>query len=153
MIFGLEQPQIKVGIETIVLNNVQLQPDFLIPIVLENTSPLNGEKTFIYKGDYARFRIQINLFESATPTFEQLKGYEKQFAIFYPHKDGDAVKDRFGNDILFFISHVTPFYLENEVDFDMVELTFNSIGFVDYKGVWNILGYGYQFGTNFGLGF
>lgn len=154
MIFGLHQPQIKIGGNTIILDYADLQPDFMTPLFLEYTSPLNGDKNFIYVGDYAGFRVQINLFETidAETLMTQLKGLEKQLVVFYPHKDGSAIKDRFGNDILFFVNTVKPFYLNNENQFDMIELTFSSIGFVDYSDNYNILGFGYQFGYNFGYG-
>lgn len=154
MIFGLEQPQIKIGEEIIVLNFSNMQPDFMTPLFFEYVSPFNGDKNFIYLGDYAQFRIQINLFETAShdALFAQLKGLEEQLVIFYPHKDGAAIKDKFGNDILFFVNAVTPFYLNNENEFDMIELTFSSVGFVDYTGVYNILGFGYQFSYNYGFG-
>ncbi|MEW6039927.1 MAG: hypothetical protein AB1633_00200 [Elusimicrobiota bacterium] len=154
MIWGLEQPQIKNGIDTITLDYAELRPDFMMPIILEYRSPFNGEMNFIYLGDYAHFRVQINLFEITNRSgfFNQLKSLEKQIVVFYPHKDGEAIKDRFGNDVIFFVSTVKPFYLENENEFDIMEITFNSVGYVDYTGIYNILGFGYQFAYNFGYG-
>lgn len=154
MIFGLEAPQIKIGNEIIVLEKSNLQPDFLTPVVIEYVSPLNGDKNFIVLGDYAGFRIQINSFEtiSATTLFLLLKAKEKNLCVFFPHKDGQPIKDKAGNDCLFFISSVKPYYLENDVEFDMVEITFNSVGFVDLSGTYSVLGFGYQFAYNFGYG-
>lgn len=154
MIFGVQQPQIKVGGNTIVLDYADLQPDFMTPLIVEYVSPLNGDRNFIYVGDHAQFRVQIKLFETSDPDglLSQLKGLEKQLAVFYPHKEAQPIKDKFGNDALFFIGSVKPFYLENENHFDMIELTFSSVGFIDYTGTYNILGFGYQFGYNFGFG-
>ncbi len=152
MIFGSQEPKFIVGITEIILNHAEMQPDFLKPILLEYASPLDGVRNFIYLGDYAQFRIQVNLFEAIGVTFSQLKVLEKNLCVFFPHKDGDAIKDKFGNNALFLISDVKPFYLNNENKFDMVEITFRCIGFIDYTGIYNILGFGYQFGYNFGYG-
>lgn len=154
MILGLQKPQIVVGGSTTEFEFAEMQPDFLTPLVVEYVSPLNGDRNFIYVGDYARFRIQINLFQFSDPAakLDQLKALEKQLCVFYPHQDGQSIKDKFGNSALFFISKVNPFYLDNEDDFDMVEMTFDSVGFVDYTGAYNVLGFGYQFGYSFGYG-
>ncbi|MBS3945345.1 MAG: hypothetical protein KGZ42_07600 [Melioribacter sp.] len=154
MIFGLEQPQIKIGEEILLLNNSNLEPEFMKPIYIEYTSPLNGEKTFIYLGDYASFKIQVNAFDidDSEFLFQQLKKIEGELVVFYPHKDEQAIKDKFGNDVLFYISAVEPYYLNNDSQFDIIQIELLSVGFVDYSGIYNIHGYGYQFAHNFGYG-
>lgn len=154
MIFGLDAPKIKISEEIIVLESSNLEPEFMKPIFIEHTSPLNGDKTFIYLGDYASFKVQINAFDTEDPAilFGQLKNIEGGLVVFYPHKDEQAIKDKFGNDVLFFVSTVEPYYFNNDTRYDIIQIELLSVGFVDYKGHWNILGYGYQFAYNFGYG-
>lgn len=154
MIFGLEQAKIIIDEnEEIILEHSNLEPEFLKPILLEYPSPLNGHRNFIYLGDYAGFKVELDLtkYDNKDLFFSKLKNLENELVVFHPHKDGDAIKDIAGNDVLFFLT-VEPYYLNNEVEQDMILLTFHSVGFVDYRGIWNIQGYGYQFAYNFGYG-
>jgi hypothetical protein len=153
MIFGVQAPKIVSGSTTVNLDYAVLDPKFCVADVVEHTSPLNGDKTFILKGDYAEFKLEVDIskHEDKNTFFSQLKNLENQLVVFYPHKDEQAIKDLAGNDVLFFLT-VEPFYFNNEVDQDMILLTFHSVGFIDYRGIWNIQGYGYQFAYNFGFG-
>lgn len=150
MILGLENPKMKIGVNEIELTNAKMHPDFISPVQLENISPINGERKYIYIGDHASFRLEIDLTNYASPV--DLFNCRGQVAIFYPHKDQEAIKDKFGNDVLFMILPLEFFYRENDIRYDACIVTLLSIGFVDYKGSWNILGYGYQFAYNFGYG-
>ncbi|MDQ7818823.1 MAG: hypothetical protein RDU14_17480 [Melioribacteraceae bacterium] len=150
MIMGLQNPKIKIGVNEIELNDAIMHPDFISPIIFENTSPINGERKFIYLGDHSSFRLEIDMMDYATPG--DLFNLGGQLGVFYPHKDNDAIKDLFGNDVLFMVMPVQLFYKNNDIRFDTCFLTLLSVGFVDYKGHWNILGYGYQFAYNFGYG-
>lgn len=153
MIFGLEQAKIKLKNEEIILEYSNLEPEFLKPILLEYPSPLNSYRNFVYLGDYAEFKIELDLtkYDNKNTFFSKLKNFENQLVIFYPHKDQQAIKDLAGNDVLFFLT-IKPYYFNNDVEQDMILMTFSSVGFVDYRGIWNIQGYGYQFAYNFGYG-
>lgn len=136
MIFGVQAPKI-ISESTIVnLDYAVLDPKFCLADVVEHTSPLNGYKTFILKGDYAEFKLEIYLFKYGNASAQKAKFLEiyslrKELVDFYPHRDGGAIKDENGDIVKFAIVDCTPYYFQNEVTHDMLLLYLKSTKYID----------------------
>lgn len=136
MIFGVEAPKLVNGATTVLLDNCVLDPKFCVGDVIENTSPLNGDKTFIMKGDYAEFKLEIYLFQipilaNRIAKFNEIYAQRKELVDFYPHRDGSAIKNEAGNVVKFAITDMVPFYFENEATHDAIMLYLKSTKYID----------------------
>lgn len=136
MILGVEAPKIVNGATTVLLDHAVMDPKFCVGDVIENVSPLNGDKTFIMKGDYAEFKLDIYLFEygdtaARKAKFLEIYGQRKELVDFYPHRDGGPIKNEAGAVVKFAIVNMTPFYFENEQSHDAIMLTLKSTKYID----------------------
>lgn len=145
MIFGIGSPKF-VGTgtpdsNTVTLNYAVLDPNWNDPRVIEHQSVITGKKTWATLGDYASFRVTVNLYKEANPStvFNTLITYLHQLVYFYPHKDGSVdgdgngkvIKNSSSASVKFFISKITPYYLSNIVLKDIVDIEFISEDYVD----------------------
>lgn len=136
MIFGIQAPKIISGSTTVNLDYAVLDPKFCMADIIENTSPLNGDKTFILKGDYAEFKLEIYLFKYGNASaqkakFSEIYSLRKELVDFYPHRDGGAIKDESGNVVKFAIVDCTPYYFQDEVTHDALLLSLKSTRYID----------------------
>jgi hypothetical protein len=136
MIFGVQAPKIINGNTTLLLDHTVMDPKFCIGDVIENISPLNGDKTFIMKGDYAEFKLEVYLFEygsvaNRTAKFNEIYIQRKELVDFYPHRDGSAIKNASGSVVKFAIVDMVPFYFENEQTHDAIMLYLKSTKYID----------------------
>ncbi|MBS3945344.1 MAG: hypothetical protein KGZ42_07595 [Melioribacter sp.] len=136
MIFGVEAPKIVNGQTTVLLDYAVMDPKFCIGDIIENTSPMNGEKTFIMKGDYAEFKLDIYLFKygntsSRKSKFLEIYNQRKNLVDFYPHRDGGPIKNEDNEIVKFAIVDCYPFYFQNEVTHDAVMLHLKSKKYID----------------------
>lgn len=141
MIFGVQGPKIVNGGTTVLLDHSVMDPKFCVGDVIENVSPLNGDKTFIMKGDYAEFKIEVYLFEYGSTAnrvskFLEIYGQRKNLVDFYPHRDGSPIKNDAGSVVKFAIVDCVPFYYNNECSHDAIMLYLKSTKYIDItKGV------------------
>ncbi len=151
MIFGTSYSKFVSGITTVELPYSVLDPSYMLPDVLVHQSVISGKKNFISKGDYSEFKVQINLWKYANPnaTFNQLEGYKFSQVTFYPHKDGDPIKDIYGNEVQFLISDISEYYLTNTTQKDIALITFLSDRYSRLTSA-SSLGYGYGYGLDYG---
>ncbi|MEW6506406.1 MAG: hypothetical protein AB1432_01540 [Bacteroidota bacterium] len=136
MIFGVQAPKIVSGSTTVNLDYAVLDPKFCVADVVEHTSPLNGDKTFILKGDYAEFKLEIYLFQYGNTSarkakFLEIYGLRKELVDFYPHRDGGAIKDEDGNIVKFAIVDCFPYYFQNEATHDALLIYLKSTKYID----------------------
>lgn len=75
-----------------------LDPEWNDPRVIEHQSVITGKKTWTTLGDYASFRVSLNLYKyttSPTPSekFATLMTYLHKLVIFLPHAHGVTIGD------------------------------------------------------------
>lgn len=148
MIFGIGSPKFTgtgtPDSSTVTLDYAVLDPNWNDPRVIEHQSVITGKKTWTTLGDYASFRVTVNLYKyttSPTPStkFSTLMTYLHQLVYFYPHKDGVADGDGLGKaiqnstpaNVKFFVSKITPYYLSNTVQKDLIDIEFIAENYVD----------------------
>lgn len=136
MIFGLEAPKIVNGGTTVLLDYAVMDPKFCVGDIIEHTSPLNGDKTFILKGEYAEFQLEIYLFKyghtsARKSKFLEIYNQRKNLVDFYPHRDGGAIKNEDNEIVKFAILDCSPFYFQNERTHDMMLLHLKSTKYTD----------------------
>lgn len=133
MIFGISKPKFVFNSTDYFLDYSVLSPNFSIPQSVEQTSVITGHRELVEKGDYAEFTVLVHLHKYADPRakFEELYPAYRKSVKFYPHRDGEALKDVNGDDALFIVSEMKPGYLSNLVNFDILTITFKSKDYID----------------------
>lgn len=136
MIFGLGSPKFVYNATDYLLDYCTMDPSYISPDVVEHNSIISGHKEFVPKGDYAEFKLYINLFKYSNPRakFEELYACNHKDVIFFPHREGIAIKKAGTSgvtDCLFFISEMLPHYLENLWKYDLLEITLKAKDYVD----------------------
>jgi hypothetical protein len=153
MIFGTQIPKIQSTISSSVsmsLYDSELDPTFLDPNVLEQKSIVTGMRNYIPFGDYAEFDVVINIFKGNTD-FETLKKWDKQEVYFYPHRDGNVIKDKYNEPLKFTIQSIEPYYLTQDERYDVAILKLKSKDFAQYIPI-PAGGYGSNYGMYYGIG-
>ena len=146
MIFGLGDCKF-VGTGTPDSNTVEigysiLTPTWNDPRVIEHQSAVSGKRNWITLGDYAQFKVTVYLYKYTFPSskFSTLVSYLHQLVYFYPHVDGSVSGDGLGKaiqnssstNVKFFISAITPYYMNNANDLkDIVDIEFVAENYVD----------------------
>lgn len=98
-------------------------------------SELAAERAILSRGEYFTFSGTINLFRYGTMAeirakFEEIYAYHNQDVVLYPHRDGAALVDSAGDEVLFRLT-VTAKHL-NRLDYkDLLVLKFRSLKAVD----------------------
>jgi len=129
---------------TVTLDYAILDPDWNDPRLIEHQSVVSGKKNWITLGDYASFKVTVQLFRYTSPTpnvkFNTLMTYLHQLVYFYPHKDGTTAGDGLGKpiqnsssaNVKFFISKISAYYLDNRDALqDLLDIEFISENYVD----------------------
>ncbi len=129
---------------TVVLDYCILDPKWNDPRVIQHQSVISGKKNWITLGDYASFKVTVQLYRYTSPTpnakFTTLMTYLHQLVYFYPHKDGVTAGDGLGKpiqnssavNVKFFINAITPYYLNNiDAKQDLVDIEFIAENYVD----------------------
>jgi len=152
MIWGASYSKFVSGVTTVELPNSILHPDFIKPDIIEHQSIISGKKNWINKGDYSEFKVQVNLFKYTDPntTFNLVESYKFAQVTFYPHKDGQPMKDIFGSEIQFMIIKINAYSLRSKLLKDIIIITFRSDRFTQLvPGVYG--GYGTGYGLDYGV--
>lgn len=136
MIFGLQEPKFIYSGTTVLLDNTITEPQYAIGDIVEKVSVLTGKKTWIINGDYSEFAITINLFKYGNATavknkFIEIYSHRNHLVSFYPHRDAPAMKNSSNADVLFRITDIKPFYLEDDENLDALTLVFKSSSYTD----------------------
>jgi len=145
-IFGIGTPKFTgtgiPDINTVTLDHTILDPDWNDPRIIEHPSVVSGKKTWITLGDYASFRVTVQLFKYTSPAakFNTIITYLHQLVYFYPHKDGITAGDGLGKmiknsanvGVKFFIIKISPYYLNNvDASQDLLDIEFISEDYID----------------------
>jgi len=151
MIFGTANSKFVSGATTVDLPSSVLDPSYIIPEVIEHQSVVSGKRNWIPLGYYSDFKLQVNLFKYDDPntSFNLIESYKFSKVTFYPHKDGDPIKDIFGNESQLLISDIEAYYLTNEFQKDIAIITFLSDRYTRLTTLTH-LGYGYGYGIGYG---
>jgi hypothetical protein len=105
----------------------RIQLPYSIPDEIEHQSIFTGVKHFVNNVDYASFVVTINLFKYPDPHAyaKNLESYNKKTVLFAPH-NGGVIKNKIGNEVGFFISNISPFFLENDEKIGGVAIFFTA---------------------------
>jgi len=151
MIFGNSYSKFVSGATTVELPNSILDPDFVLPDLITHQSIMTGKLNYIKKGYYSFFKVMVYLYQRVDPNsdYAELESYRDNQVTFYPHKDGDPIKDIFGNETQFLLSNIESYYLTNTVLKDIALLTFKADRYTQLTPATS-LGYGYGYGLDYG---
>jgi len=136
-IFGTEAPKIiTTGATTIDIDYSRIikdEPEYLVTV---NKSSFSGNKFFSPHGRYWVFECAVNLFKEADPVakYTTYLALLHQKVYLYRHRDGNAVKDVSGDDVLFIIDDLGESFLEQYNWNDLLKLRFVSSEFIDTLG-------------------
>lgn len=153
MIFGTTIPKIQNTLTssvTLSLYDSELDPTFMDANVLEHKSVVNGTRNYISFGDYAEFDITVNIFKGNVD-LDDLNAWYKKDVFFYPHQDGQVIKDRYDEPLLFTIHSIEPYYLTQTETYDVVIMRLKSKDYAQY--ILSTPGfYGKNYGQFYGYG-
>ena len=153
-IFGSLYPKFIYDSTEVDLQNSLLDPVFLNSDEIVHVSGLNGKKNYLNLFDNSKFTVTVNLFKYDNPTDKLLELYEylNKSVTFYPFADGNPIKDIAGNVVLFTITNISPYFLFNTGEYDVVLIEFESNGYIYLGTVPLSFGYGYNYGMYYGYG-
>ena len=151
MIWGKLDPKMVTGTGDVVLEYAVLHPTFASSEFLEHISPLNGQRNFLTLGDYSKFDVMIHLWKYPDPAtaFQTFYGHKDELVKFYPYKEGDPISNIIGDPIDFYLAYVEGAYLQNLNQYDICKLSFISSKYHRFV-VPDLLGYGFDYGQNYG---
>ena len=134
-LLGTTNPKFIVGATTVQLYNAVLSTSFQEPDIITHKSVLTGFKSYVVKGDYSSFDVLVYLYKYSVPKtkFQEIYAYNHQNCYFYPHADGNAIKDSGGTDVYFHISQMRLEYLDNLNENDILRIRFEAIDYVDIE--------------------
>lgn len=138
MIFGRSNSKMVSGSVVIDLPNSVLSPEWMSPDIIIQPSVITGKRNFISKGDYSKFKLQINLFEYSDPVakFKEITNYLGQHVVFYPHNYDKPVTDKAGHSVLFLFTNFSAYYLADTIDKDVILMDFIASGYSDISGTY-----------------
>jgi hypothetical protein len=99
--------------------------------------------------------LVLNLFEYDQPSLKYKEILDQQGILveFYPHVDGEPIRDLAGNVVLMYLENIQPFYLFQDKQYDIVNLKFVSSRYTRLtptdQSLW---GYGQTYGSYYGNG-
>lgn len=113
---------------TVLLDHLTVEEEWADDQDLEQTSVINGFRSWIQKGDYSSFNFVINLFKYDDPRakYEEIKVHNRKLVTLYPHRDNSSLS-------IICRLHIKPFRLDASQwgMFDKLLLSFKSQGYVD----------------------
>lgn len=135
MQFGISSPKIN----DVILDHSVITPTYSMPDEVLSTSVFTRKRNWKTYGDYAEFEITVNLHKyneekdgiSPMDKFSQIYALNHQDVNFMPHKDGKTLKDSTGHEALFHVTQITPYYLNNIINYDMVVIKLESKSYID----------------------
>lgn len=127
------------GGNTVVLDHAVLTPTFSVPDEVLSTSLFTRKRNWKTYGDYAEFEIVVNLhkycveIDGITPRdkFIQIYALNHADVYFKACADGAILKDGSGASVFFHVTDITPYYLNDIIDYDMVIIKLQSATYVD----------------------
>jgi hypothetical protein len=119
--------------------------DFLYidPRFVEHVSVVDGQRNWIQVGNHSEFTVRLNVYKYTTsPTpkekFQSIMTYLGQDVLFYPHSDGNPIKNSSSVNVNFTLVSVVRVDLPASAPFnttadykDVLVLTFKSKEFTD----------------------
>jgi len=104
---------------------------------IEQVSVDNGERTYEMLGSYSEFSFVINIWKEGNDAavkskFNTIYSYlGLELDNFYPHRDGDYLRDSSNAAVKFVMTECVPFYLETVNFKDKLKVTFKSLKYTD----------------------
>lgn len=137
MIFGISAPKFvydptgtpaTVELDYVVVLNDKPEID-----LVQHKSIIDGHREFTHRGKHWFYQIRVHLFKYVDPRskYEEILQYQGSDVILYRHRDGDAIKDGAGNDVVFVITGVEEAYLNTPDYKDVLIVRFESKDYVD----------------------
>lgn len=99
-------------------------------------SEIDGEKEYIARGTHFKFEGEINLWKYGTEAqikskYDEIIWFLGRKVSLWQHRDGDQFKKTNGNDALFVMKEVIPYYKRTTDYLDALIITFESCSPVD----------------------
>lgn len=139
MFHGTGSCKFESGANTILLEYSNITPYWCIPIINTTVSIYDHYTTYDYVGHHSSFIVDLQLYNYSNPSEkynEIYPTYLYKHVVFYPHVDGDYIKDVNGQPALFFIKSIKHNYLDNrKATGDMLSILFESVSYTDISGV------------------
>lgn len=153
-IFGTSYGKFVTGSNEVLFEHSGIIPSYLNSEWIEHISILTGIKHYLNLKDRSSFIVNINLFKYDDPTtkFAEIFQYKDDTVFFYPHADGDVIKDIYGSAVGFKMVEITPYYLTQDATYDVLKIKFESTDY-HYYGAILSQGYGHSYGIQYGIGF
>lgn len=155
-ILGTSYSKMVSGSTTVLFENSLIEPVYAIPDEIIHTSIFTGDRYYITKGDMTEINLTLNLFEYDEPKlkFNEIFPMRGALVEFYPHIDGDPIRDLTGNVVLMYLENINPYYLFQDKQYDIVNLKFISSRFTRLTPTdVSLWGYGQTYGSYYGDGF
>ena len=130
------------------------QENYMVDGEIGFTSVLTGTKTYTNKGyHYSTFEIDVNLYKygnSANTIYNNIEAMKLQNFYFYPHVDANPIYDIYGNNVLFHIKNLIPYYITKPDKYEAVKIQLES---EIYTYIGNLSDINYGYGTTYGPGY
>jgi len=139
----------------ILLENSLLEADYVVPQTLEHVSVLNGNINYVTLDDRSEMNLTVYLYKYDDPVekFAEIKTIKGQEVVFYPHADGEPLKDRIGGVALMYVEEIKPFYLFQTTYYDALKISLKSKGTTRLTALaQSMWGYGFNYGDYYGSG-
>ena len=95
----------------------------------EHRSELDLDRSFVYVGTHWRvtFIIGLHKYASKLTKYQTITSYKGKLVSLWLHRDGSQFLTTGGDDALFILRDIRPFYLTDIREHDMLELQFESV--------------------------
>lgn len=152
--FGTQYSKFVSGSNTVLFEHSNIIPSYFVGDYVKHESVLTGFINYVNLKDVSKFEIDINLFKYENPDykFNEIMEYRNKLVNFYPHYDGEPIKNIYNEPVDFKITEIIPYYLTQDSYYDAVKLIFKSSEYVYYGNIISN-GYGYNYGIQYGVGF
>lgn len=114
------------------LDFVKYINDKSVPDIVTHKSVMTGHTEYAVKGRHWEFDIEMNFYKYSDQKsmYNTLYPYWGTDVYLYRHRDGEAMKDAAGNNVLFTFTEITESYMQTPDFKDLLTLCFRSKDYV-----------------------
>lgn len=110
-----------------------IETEWVEPNIIEHKSVVTGARNYLTSesdgfGDYSNFTVTLYLskYDSPAIKFNEIYAFNHTDVYFYPHSDGNPVRDSSNNNVVFHITDMKLNYLDTPDFKDVLVVTFKS---------------------------
>ena len=132
-LFGVLEPKCNYNSIDYLLDHTITSADEPDNADIMNESVINRHREWVDRGEHYHFAVTISLHKYADPStaFNNFYALKGQLVKLWRHRDGIQFQDKDGNDVLFRVNKVVPFYLQTADFKDTLYMEFVSQDVVD----------------------